>query len=269
MTSFNRMVKAQVAEQYRSWVREAAPEVTGFVSCQGWYHHLCPMDKMVRPGNVRCRNCSRELRNAKKEKTAAKKAVADVWAKFEQPPTCWPYWHQKDSSDDEEEAEQEAEETAETEETDPLAAHKLATLLGARGESGFQMLGKDKRQGLDKMDVTTILYETISRLAYIADPNVTTQKDRKAASRCGGLPVLPPYLLPRVGMPHVADTEDDLYLTFLVKLQEMTFPNGYDKPIFPMTFFLHQTWRRLYAAKPLSQPRVWPTMKHKASMVVL
>ena len=233
MTSFNRMVKAQVAEQYRSWVREAAPEVTGFVSCQGWYHHLCPMDKMVRPGNVRCRNCSRELRNAKKEKTAAKKAVADVWAKFEQPPTCWPYWHQKDSSDDEEEAEQEAEETAETEETDPLAAHKLATLLGARGESGFQMLGKDRRQGLDKMDVTTILYETISRLAYIADPNVTTQKDRKAASRCGGLPVRLPYLLPRGGMPNVADTEDSVYLSFIIKLAEMTLqdlmPNDEEK----------------------------------------
>ena len=87
MTSFNRMVKAQVAEQYRSWVRKAAPGVTGFVSCHGWYHHLCPMDKMVRPGNVRCRHCSRELRNAKKENTVAKKAVADVWAKFEQPPT--------------------------------------------------------------------------------------------------------------------------------------------------------------------------------------
>ena len=67
------------------------------------------MDKMVRPGNVRCRHCSRELRNAKKENTAAKKAVADIWAKFEQPPTCWPHWHQIDSSDDEEEAEQEAE----------------------------------------------------------------------------------------------------------------------------------------------------------------
>ena len=159
--------------------------------------------------------------------------MADVWAKFEQPPTCWPYWHQKDSSDDEEEAEQEAEETAETEETDPLAAHKLATLLGARGESGFQMLGKDKRQGLDKMDVTTILYETISRLAYIADPNVTTQKDRKAASRCGGLPVRLPYLLPRGGMPNVADTEDSVYLSFIIKLAEMTLqdlmPNDEEK----------------------------------------
>ena len=99
MTSFNRMVKAQVAEQYRSWVREAAPEVTGFVSCQGWYHHLCPMDKMVRPGKVRCIDCWRELRDAKKENTAAKKAVADIWAKFEAPPTSWP---QIDSSDDEE-----------------------------------------------------------------------------------------------------------------------------------------------------------------------
>ena len=62
------------------------------------------MDKMVRPGKVRCRDCSRELRNAKKENTAAKKAVDDIWAKFERPPTRWP---QIDSSDDEEEAEQE------------------------------------------------------------------------------------------------------------------------------------------------------------------
>ena len=41
-------------------------------------------------------------------------------------------------------------------------------------------------------------------------------------------------------MPHVADTEDDLYLTFLVKLQDMLFPNGIedaDNAIFPMTFF--------------------------------
>ena len=41
-------------------------------------------------------------------------------------------------------------------------------------------------------------------------------------------------------MPHVADTEDDLYLTFLVKLQDMIFPHGIedaDNLIFPMTFF--------------------------------
>ena len=83
------------------------------------------------------------------------------------------------------------------------------------------------------MDVTTILYETISRLAYIADPNVTTQKDRKAASRCGGLPVRLPYLLPRGGMPNVADTEDSVYLSFIVKLAEMTLqdlmPNDEEK----------------------------------------
>ena len=77
--------------------------------------------------------------------------MADVWAKFEQPPTCWPNWHQKDSSDDEEEAEQEAEETAETEETDPLAAHKLATIRGAHGECGCESLGKDEGQRLDKI----------------------------------------------------------------------------------------------------------------------
>ena len=84
------------------------------------------------------------------------------------------------------------------------------------------MLGKDRRQGLDKMDVTTILYETISRLAYIADPNVITREDRKAASRCGGLPVRLPYLLPSGGMPHVADTEESVYLSFVVRLGEMT-----------------------------------------------
>ena len=254
-------VKSQVARKYQHVVHESYNRYfgrnlnanrAGFGYCQGWHDRLCPLDKLVRPGRVRCLDCWRQLRDAKKAETAAKKAVADVWAKFEQPPTCWPNWHQKDSSDDEEEAEQEAEETAETEETDPLAAHKLATLLGARGESGFQMLGKDKRQGLDKMDVTTILYETISRLAYIADPNVITREDRTAASRCGGLPVLPPYLLPRVGMPHVADTEDDLYLTFLVKLQDMTCPNGIedaDNAIFPMTFFCTSNVKKVICCK--------------------
>ena len=99
------------------------------------------------------------------------------------------------------------------------------------------------------MNEKSILYETVSRLAYIADRNVITQQEVKAASRCGGLPVLPPYLLPRVGMPHVADTEDDLYLTFLVKLQEMTFPNGYDEPIWPMTFFCTSNVEKVICCK--------------------
>ena len=41
-------------------------------------------------------------------------------------------------------------------------------------------------------------------------------------------------------MPHVADTEDDVYLTSLAKLAHMTFPDGIEdahKPIWPMTFF--------------------------------
>ena len=99
------------------------------------------------------------------------------------------------------------------------------------------------------MHEKSILYETVSRLAYIADCNVITRQEVKAASRCGGLPVLPPYLLPRVGMPHVADTEDDLYLTFLVKLQEMTFPNGYDEPIWPMTFFCTSNVEKVICCK--------------------
>ena len=98
--------------------------------------------------------------------------------------------------------------------SDPFFASKLANILRARGECGFGSLGPDQEQRLENMKEKSIIYETVSCLAYIADRNVITQQNVKAASRCGGLPVRQPYLLPRAGMPNVADTEDDVYLIF-------------------------------------------------------
>ena len=205
MHDYVRGVEAEVARKYYEIVKDSYQRnrlqlwrkcrwrLSGFSFCNGWADRLCPLDKLVRFSRVRCKHCWRQLRDAWKEKTAAKKAVADLWAKFEAPPTSWP---QIDSSEEEEEAEHEwftPDEEHKADETDPLAAHKLATLLGARGECGFESLRKDKRQILDKMNVP---------------PNVITREERKAASRCGGLPVRLPYLLPRDGMPNVADTED-------------------------------------------------------------
>ena len=186
------------------------------------------MDKMVRSGRVRCKYCWRQLRNAKKAKSAAKKAVADVWDKFETPtmhdqPEIVP-----PKFEDEYDAAWEValpDDEPKAEASDPFFASKLANILGARGECGFESLAPDQEQRLEKSNEKSIIYETVSRLAYIADRNVITQHDVKAASRCGGLPVRPPYLLPRSGMPNVADTEDDVYVTFLQKLQSMTSPD--------------------------------------------
>ena len=188
----------------------------GVVLCQGWRHRLCPLGKLVRQGRVRCLHCWRQLRDAQKAETAAQKAVDDVWNKFKTSPE-FPVISDPITPDDEPKADA----------SDPLAAHKLATMLGARGECGFETFGKDKGRRLDKMNEESILYETVSRLAYIADCNVITRQEVKAASRCGGLPVRPPYLLPRSAMPNVADTEDDVYLTFLQKLQSMTSEGGW------------------------------------------
>ena len=203
----------------------------GFVSCKGWHDRLCPMDKMIRPGKMRCMYCWRQLRNTKKARRAAEKAVADVWNKFETPtineqPQIVPRW----SEDEDEEAKWEVvlpDDEPKADASDPLAAHKLATMLGARGECGFESLGESRTQSPvvpegQQHHHHNILYETVSRLAYIADCNVITRQEVKAASRCGGLPVRPPYLLPRVGMPHVADTEESVYLSFVLKLGDMT-----------------------------------------------
>ena len=151
---------------------------------------------------MRCQHCWRQLRDAQKAETAAQKAVDDVWNKLKTSPE-FPVISDPITPDDEPKADA----------SDPLAAHKLARMLGACGECGFESLGESRTQSPvapegQQHQHHNILYETVSRLAYIADPNVTTQKDRKAASRCGGLPVRLPYLLPRGGMPHVADTED-------------------------------------------------------------
>ena len=213
----------------------------GFVLCQSWRHRVCPLGKLVRQGRVRCLHCWRQLRDAQKAETAAQKAVDDVWNKFKTSPE-FSEFSDLITPDNEPKADA----------SDPLAAHKLATMLGARGECGFETFGKVEGRRLDKMNEESILYETVSRLAYIADCNVITREEVKAASRCGGLPVLPPYLLPRVGMPHVADTEDDLYLTFLVQLQDMTFPNGIedaDNAIFPMTFFCTSNVKKVICCK--------------------
>ena len=184
------------------------------------------MDKVVRDPGLRCKYCWRQLRDAKKATTAAKKAVADVWDKCATPtmsdqPQVIANMHEEESEvevimpDDEPKAEA----------SDPFFASKLAKILGARGECGFESLAPDQEQRLEKSNEKNIIYETVSRLAYIADRNVITQHDVKAASRCGGLPVRPPYLLPRSAMPNVADTEDDVYVTFLQKLQSMTSPD--------------------------------------------
>ena len=222
MPCYKRMVQREVANKYRRWVLVGQPNGEGFVSCSGWHHHLCPMDKMIRYGRVRCKRCWYKLRDAKKEKRAARKAVADVWDKFETPAKRYKC-DEIDSTEDEDGPEFIVpDDQPKAEASDPLAAHKLATILGARGECGFQSLGTDEGQRLDKMNEPSILYETMLRLAYIADTNVITPEERKAASRCGGLPVRPPYLLPRLGMPHVADTEDSVYHAFLVRLGNMT-----------------------------------------------
>ena len=222
MPSYKRWVKADVAHRRRSALIYGfeSPHDEGFEFCIGWHHYLCPMDEMVAPSKLRCSECWRNLRDAMKEKAAAKKAVRDVWSKFEAPATIYKC-AEIDSTEDEGETEGLlADDQPTAEASDPLAAHKLATILGARGECGFESLGKDEGQRLDKMKKPSILYETLHRLAYIADPNVITREERKAASRCGGLPVRPPYLLPRVGMPQVADTADDVYLAFVVRLSD-------------------------------------------------
>ena len=170
------------------------------------------MDKMIRPGKMRGRYCWRQLRDAHKAETAAQKAVDDVWDKCRARPK-WPGFPESPeviTPDDEPKADA----------SDPLAAHKLARMLGACGECGFESLGESRTQSPvapegQQHHHHNILYETVTRLAYIADCNVITRQEVKAASRCGGLPVRPPYLLPRSAMPNVADTEDDVYVTFL------------------------------------------------------
>ena len=84
MPSYKRWVKADVAHRRRSVLNDGfeSPYEEGFVCCIGWHHYLCPMDKLVVPGRLRCSECWRNLRDAMKEKAAAKKAVADVWSKF-------------------------------------------------------------------------------------------------------------------------------------------------------------------------------------------
>ena len=246
MHDYVRGVEAEVARKYYEIVKDSYQRnrlqlwrkcrwrLSGFSFCKGWADRLCPLDKLVRFSRVRCKHCWRQLRDAHKAETAAQKAVDDVWNKFKTSPE-FPVISDLITPDDEPKADA----------SDPLAAHKLARMLGARGECGFESLGESRTQSPvapegQQHHHHNILYETVSRLAYIADCNVITRQEVKAASRCGGLPVRPPYLLPRVGMPHVADTEDDLYLTFLVKLQDMLFPNGIedaDNAIFPMTFF--------------------------------
>ena len=62
------------------------------------------MDKMIRPGKMRCRYCWRQLRNTKKARRAAKKAVADVWGKFQAPATRY-NCDEIDSTADEDEPE--------------------------------------------------------------------------------------------------------------------------------------------------------------------
>ena len=228
-------IKSHVATKYRDlqfnenggewdyWNRHQ-----GFVCCLGWHDRLCPMDKMIRPGKMRCRYCWRQLRNTKKARRAAKKAVADVWDKFETPTMYDQPQIIARLPNSEDEAEYEVilpDDEPKAEASDPFFASKLANILGARGECGFESLVPDQEQRLEKSNEKSIIYETVSRLAYIADRNVITQHDVKAASRCGGLPVRPPYLLPRSGMPNVADTEDDVYVTFLEKLQSMTSPD--------------------------------------------
>ena len=249
MHDYVRGVKAEVARKYYEIVKESYERnrlqlwrkcrwrLSGFSFCNGWADRLCPLDKLVRFSRVRCKHCWRQLRDAHKAETAAQKAVDDVWDKCRARPK-WPGFPESPeviTPDDEPKADA----------SDPLAAHKLARMLGACGECGFESLGESRTQSPvapegQQHHHHNILYQTVSRLAYIADCNVITRQEVKAASRCGGLPVRPPYLLPRSAMPNVADTEDDVYVTFLQKLQSMTSPDVWSTEqatLRAMTFF--------------------------------
>ena len=104
-----------------------------------------------------------------------------------------------------------------------LYALDVANALALNGERGFERLVKPP---VDKPPVDVykgfILVETLCRLAYIADPFEISRVTVTRASEVGGIPVCYPYLLPRHGMPNVADADDKAYWFFVHTLIAQT-----------------------------------------------
>ena len=107
----------------------------------------------------------------------------------------------------------------------------VAKALGRNNELGFELF--EKRPKRDPMQIVyngdpvrgyghTILMETLCRLAFIADPCEISRITIKNASEMGGLPVCAPYLLPKAGMPNVADADDKAYAAFVDTLMAET-----------------------------------------------
>ena len=108
---------------------------------------------------------------------------------------------------------------------------EVAEALAHNGESGFELLlsGINYVDGVcidnHKINDTykgVILVETLCRLAYIADHFNISRVTVTRASEVGGIPVCYPYLLPKHGMPNVADADDKAYLFFVHTLIAQT-----------------------------------------------
>ena len=111
---------------------------------------------------------------------------------------------------------------------------QVASALGRNNERGFELF--EKRPKRDPIQIDNngdphtiksgyrgeILMETLCRLAYIADPYEVSRVTITIASEMGGLPVCFPYLLPRAGMPNVADADDKAYWFFVHTLIAQT-----------------------------------------------
>jgi hypothetical protein len=104
---------------------------------------------------------------------------------------------------------------------------RVARALGRNNELGFELFEKRPKRGPMQIDDNgdphpiesgyrgMILVETLCRLAFIADPCEISRITIKNASEMGGLPVCAPYLLPKAGMPNVADADDKAYAAFV------------------------------------------------------
>ena len=104
-------------------------------------------------------------------------------------------------------------------------AYQVAIKLAHNGERGFEVLLPgpcDDNPNFNDKYKGAILVETLCRLAYIADPFEISRVTVTRASEVGGIPVCYPYLLPRHGMPNVADADDKAYWFFVHTLIAQT-----------------------------------------------
>ena len=98
------------------------------------------------------------------------------------------------------------------------AVKAVASVLARYNEPGFEHIPFTGDVNNENDEHECVYYQTLVRLALLADDNIIPKLTLKRASHCGGVKPQPPYLMAFADTPKLADCGNELMAHILDKL---------------------------------------------------